>query len=497
MKQFIFTIRGSFASLFLAGLFFMFYSCDKEVEDPIDTIPLERVETSITFKSFLLPDSTDLQTDVKLTLNGEAADPAKLTSGYIYKYEASKDGYVTAKGSVRAKVKPFEQKVYHDTVSVKVTPYNTKDAKITVIPVADSKGAAKSGAVAISLEADKAKKLDPANAGYYKITVKVGDNNIQRDSIVDLKSASHDITMPAIGYYLAISAVPDIYGAISSVKKVGGTTALTAEKDGRYFIQDTGKYEIKSKSGSDFSEKKKTVHITTASVATSLYLYTDVNVQLYNAVHGDDAAAFDYKYIPVKNQDGEALEGAEFKTVDLSAAASGSVSKDSTTKVDSAGYYKFIATGLSGQLPDSAVVKIEETDAHKLVKLEIRPILDLQLATLDAADSVSVSSLKIVSGSDEKEYKTDEKLGITVPTKYAKATLTAKIPSLPAQDNSKEYYYMASVNIKKGDEVKSTTLKFTLSHGGSVSFYASESDRFQADAITFASKKITFDYTKL
>ena len=502
MKPFIFITRGRFATFFLLiGALFMFYSCDKE-EDIKNVAPIEKIETSITFKPIRPDKSMIYGTSLKLTRDQETIEAsktedskAKLTSGYTYNYEISKDYYVTAVGSVKAKPAPFEKEVTLDTPSIKVNPYQS-DAKITATPVADAQGTAKSGAVAMTLEAGKSKKIDSAsNAGFYKVLIKVGDHT--RDSVVDLKNTAHDITM-AVGYYLTINTVPKVVSSIASVTKEGNTTALTAESDGRYFIgyQDTGKYEIKSKSGSDFSEKKKTVHIATANVTTSLYLYTDVNVQIYNSVHGGNAAAFDYKYIRVKNESGEDFEGSELKTVDLSAAASGSVSKDSTTKVNSAGYYKFIATGLSGQFPDSTIVNIQETDGYKPIKLEIRPILDLQLSTAEATDSVSVNSIKLISESTEKEYKTDSKLGITVPTEYKKATLTTKIPSLPTQ-NSNDHYYLMDMSVKNGDDAKNLILKFTLAADGTVKFYGNESDSFQADAITFGAKQITFDYTKL
>ena len=500
-------------ALLVFGMFVALTSCDKEAEDPIDTRPLERVETSIEFAS-VLPGKEKNQlsgTQLKLTLNGKDVTVSglkadKLISGYIYKYKITKPGYVTAEGSVRAMPKVVYDTVAMDTLSVKLTPYNVKTAKLTIVPVSDSKGTAKSGAKAVALEAGKAKKLDPnVHTGYYKLIINVNNVDV-RDSVINLVDKVQSITM-AGGYYITANTIPDV-GGVDNVVKKGGSTPLTAESDGRYFVsyKDTGMYVITKDKGVNYAKVENTAHVKTADVTTSLYLYTDLDVNLYNPVHSGDAAAFDFEYIRVKNMEGETLKGESAVAKDLDALGGGLSLKVEKLAVDTAkgGYYKFLFKGLAGQLPDSTIIKVSKDEGYKKIKLEVRPIIDLQLATVSTTDSVSIKSVKYINGSVEEEYKTNAKLGVEIPTEFkngdkkttfAEATLTAKIPSLPLDNN--EAYYVLQATVKSGDSTKDVSLKITLKSDGDVAFYGNDNLQFPNSEVTLTNKKVTFDYTKL
>ena len=508
--------RCLFVSFFcvMIGLLFSFVSCEKD-NDIKSVAPITKIETSITFKALLegtkeeLP-GTKLELKVvdgdAVSVSGLKAD--KLISGYQYEYKISKDGYATQSGKITAKPAPFEEEVSLDSVSIKVNPYHD-NSTITIIPVSDIKGSAKAGAVAFSLVAKKAKKLAPDNnTGFYKITVQSGGH--RRDTLIDAKNASYDLFMP-VGYYLTVSTIPSLASGVDKVVKKGGDVPLTIGGDKRYFVgyKDTGMYEItKNKNGLKPRENRvKEAYVKDADVTVSMYLYTDLAVNLYNPVHAADPDAFDFGYARVKNMDGEALSGESVEKVDVAPQADVSVlHKKEDIVVDTAkgGYYKFWLKGLSNQLADSAVVKISDGEAYRMIKLEVRPIIDLQLTTLSTTDSVSIKSVKFINGAAEEEYKTNDKLGIDIPTEFkkgdkktifAEATLTAKIPSLPLDNN--ESYYILNTTLKSGEMTKDVSLKVVLKYDGSVVFYGNDGGSFSSGAIVFANSKITFDYTKL
>ena len=545
---------------FIIALAFLSTACDKEVEDPIATIPLSKVATKIEVKAVLLSEE-DLKKEfedfdealqkefekiikkklkkekeevekkraeeklekeleekldnkklkdakITYTLHGkDFKDPSKAIAGYVYGYVISKKGYTTKGGTLRA-VHPDNQKskkVSIDTVSVKVTAYQSSD-KITIISVADTSGTPKAGAVAMDLKSGTAKKMKPADAGYYKVTLTpAAVGATVKDSIINLVDTSRTLTI-ATGYYLELSTVPTVADAVVTLKN--GTKSIThQDADGKYFVSiaDTGtiKVEVAASVALGIPKKRSiSVKVNTQDVSKSIYLYTEMDVYVSNPA----AVAPKVRIVRV-DKEGVMLAAKVMKNKkevdnpahfdqEITLGGSG-MSYSKSEKIDSATYYKVITKPVTDYLGDSAMVHIMEVDGYKKVSLALRKLHAVMFKTKEVKDSVKLSSVIAFKGGKQvMEYKTDKALGVTVPTKYAVAKVDAKIPTSSTGD----VYYMVKMVVKtakKDDKAKTAEVRVVLDAAGGVTFYGTDGQKYKSGVLAVGMKMVTFDYTKL